>query len=138
MSLQLLAQAVGEANCTIDGEPADCGDVAGILGAIFIPIMLIGIVGFVFWLISLIHVIKNDDVENRVMWIVLLIVLGGLAGIIYFFTVRRKYNKAHEGGASQQTTPTQPVEQQPTAEAPAPEPDASADDQQSGEGDNNV
>ncbi len=107
MNLHLLAQNYANANCTINGEPADCGDTLRILGYIFVPLAIIGLVMFVFWIISLVHVIKND-VNNRTMWIILLILFGGFAGIAYFFAVRRPYNK-NKGSAPAKVAPPMPV-----------------------------
>ena len=107
MNLNLLAQNYANANCTINGEPADCGDTLRILGYIFVPLAIIGLVMFVFWIISLVHVIKND-VNNRTMWIILLILFGGFAGIAYFFAVRRPYNN-NKGTANVAVPPSAPV-----------------------------
>jgi len=87
----LVAQA---ATCTVNGEPADCGKAGAIALAILIPLFLIFAVCAVFWIITLIHALKHPDVPNRTLWIVLhFILLGPLAGPVYFFAVKRPYDK---------------------------------------------
>ena len=54
------------------------------------------IAGLVLWIISLIHVIQHDDVKDRTMWILLIVLLGTIGGVIYFFAVKKAYDK---GGA---------------------------------------
>jgi hypothetical protein len=92
-----LAQATETAGgCYVNGEPASCAQAGGIVAAIMIPMLLVFAVLGVFWLISLVHLIKHDDVPNRVVWLILHFVgLGPLAGIIYFFAVKRPYDKNH-------------------------------------------
>jgi energy-coupling factor transporter transmembrane protein EcfT len=82
--------------CMKNGQPVDCSEIQGTLAAVFIPFTIIGIVLMIFWVISLVHLFKHADVPNRALWIVLHFVgLGPLAGIIYFFAVKRGYDKAH-------------------------------------------
>ena len=91
----MITNYLAQANCTVNGQPASCGQAGGILAAIGVFIFIfwiIGIANFVFWLISLIHIIKHEDIPNRTMWIVL-ILLVPFADLVYFFGPRRKYNK---------------------------------------------
>lgn len=72
---------------------------AGAAGALFAFlafafIFTIVITVFVFWVISLIHLIQNEDVKDRVIWIVLLFVVGGIMGPVYYFAVKKPYEKA--------------------------------------------
>ena len=46
------------------------------------------LVGFVFWLVMLIHACSND-IPNKVLWIVLLFLFGIIAAIVYYFAVKR-------------------------------------------------
>lgn len=101
MILQNFAQVTGE--CTVNGQPVDCGEAAeaagGILaglGIFMIFIFAFGLFSFVIWLLSIIHLIQHEDVENRILWIVL-VLLVPLANFIYFFGFRNK----REGGADQ-------------------------------------
>lgn len=59
-------------------------------------IIVFSIGGLFFWIISLIHIISHEDVKDRVIWLVVILVLGGLGGVVYYFAVKRPYDK---GGA---------------------------------------
>lgn len=80
----LLAQSTYQAPAT----PVQLGLFAGIslVWVIFL------IVNFVFWVLSLIHLFRHENVPNRIMWITLVIIVP-LADFVYFFGPRRKYNK---------------------------------------------
>lgn len=68
--------------------------------AIFIPLILLGIAMFVWWIVTLVHVLSHEDVPNRVLWIVLrFVVLGTLAAPVYYFAVQRPYAKTKVGAA---------------------------------------
>lgn len=56
---------------------------------ILIVFLVIGLISFVFWLLMFIHCIKND-VENKALWIVLMVFTGIVGAIIYYFVVKRK------------------------------------------------
>ena len=87
-------------------DSAAAAAVFGGIGLIFILIWLLliglGIAGFVLWLISLIHVLQHNDVKDRVMWILILLLVGTIGGVIYFFTVKRTYDS---GGAREPLPP---------------------------------
>ncbi len=90
--------------CYINGEPASCAATGGIIAAILIPLLLVGIVLAVFWFISLLHVIQHEDVPNRMIWIILHFVgLGPLAGVVHFFAVKLPYQKSHTPNVNNQT-----------------------------------
>lgn len=109
------------ATCTVNGEPAECGQTLSILGVVFIPLLIFFCVLAVFWVISLIHLVKHPDVPNRLIWIVLhFIFLGPLAGIIYFFAVKRGYDKGamamtQPGAIAPAVPPTSTLPPQPPA-----------------------
>jgi hypothetical protein len=88
------------ATCTINGRPAsaeECADVGKVALAIIVPIVLIGLALFVWWIFTLVHVLKHEDVPNRVLWIVLHFVgLSLLAAPIYHFAVKRPYDRSHK------------------------------------------
>lgn len=75
-------------------EPADGVAAGAILSIIFLLICLAFLVAiFVFWMIALIHLIKNEDVKDRVLWIVLLFVVGGIIGPVYYFAIKMPYDR---------------------------------------------
>ena len=114
-------QAVSS-GCTINGQPASCSQVSHILVPIllfvFIPLFVILIVLAIFWVKSLMHVVKHQDVPNRTLWIILHFVgLGILCGVVYLIFVKRPYDKQHVNGAAgippQQPTPEPPPPSMP-------------------------
>lgn len=108
--------------CTVDGviqattQPCTDGlrGIFTILGIVLIPLLLIGLLLFVLWVITLIHVIQHEDIKDRTLWLVLLIV-GFLIGLLwlvaplYYFIVMRPYKKggARELGAAPPNNPPQ-------------------------------
>ena len=86
-----------ESTCEING--AACTPAQGKIAlGLVLGILSIVFVSFVFWVITLIHLIKHDDVPNRTLWLILHFVgLQLLAGPIYYFVVKRQYDTAHVG-----------------------------------------
>jgi len=75
---------------------------------IWIVSMIIGLLLFILWLLMLIDCIKRDF-SQKTLWIVLLIILGWIGAIIYYFAVKRK--NVTGGGSvtpSQATPPSVP------------------------------
>ena len=92
-----LALAVGK--CTINGQEVPCeqlgNQMKGLLGlgiGIFIVGFAIIIWMTVFWLMMLIHAAKYD-VKDKVVWILLIVFTGIIGAIIYYFMVKRDFNK---------------------------------------------
>lgn len=59
------------------------------LGAILVVILVVLLILSIFWLWMLIDCIKREF-KDKVMWIVLLLVLGPVGAIAYYFVVKRK------------------------------------------------
>lgn len=77
-------------------EAAGAATGAGI-GIVFLMFWLVIVLALlaagVFWWIALIHALTHNDVKDRVMWIVLLFVVGSPIGVAYYFAVQRPYNR---------------------------------------------
>ncbi len=85
--------------CTVNGRQVDCGNLGksivglGVGILVFIGlIILLGILVAIFWLFMLAHVIMKP-VENKILWIVLLFVFSLPAAIVYYFMVKREFDK---------------------------------------------
>jgi len=74
--------------------------VFGIIKKISIFAIPIFIATSAFWVWMLIDVLKRDF-ENKVLWIILLLILGFLGAILYFFIIRRKLNKKEQNTSYQ-------------------------------------
>lgn len=90
--------------CYVDGVLQSTNDTCTTAGAlaltILLPLILVGVVLFVWWITTLVHVLTHTDVPNRVLWIVLHFVgLGTLAAPVYYFAVKRPYAKSKSGAA---------------------------------------
>jgi hypothetical protein len=70
------------------------GKIFTVVSAIGVPIVILLCA---FWLWMLIDAIKREF-ENKVLWIILIILLGFLGAILYFFIVRRKSQKINMVG----------------------------------------
>ena len=107
--VNLLAKSYEITNnvCYVDGiaqaTTTSCDNVVktivGIGLAIIIPLVIISIAFFVFWLLMLIHSISNEDLKDRTIWIVALVAsffLGfmWIVAIAYYFAAKRPYDKA--------------------------------------------
>lgn len=95
----------------------------------FFFIMALNLIGFVVWLIAIIHVVKHPDIPDRTPWIIGLVLAGPIAAIAYIFIVKRPYDKAaasylpSSAGWQPQTPPVNPPYQPvPTNPSPPPAP----------------
>lgn len=69
--------------------------VKGILGWAlggFLVIFALVICSTVFWIMMIVHAAKHE-VENKAMWIILIVFTGIIGALIYYFVVKRKFSK---------------------------------------------
>ena len=69
------------------------------------------VVSTVFWILMIVHA-ATKPVENKVIWIVIMILTGIIGALVYYFAVKRKFNKP-----SVPPTSTPPIEEPPTGGA---------------------
>lgn len=68
---------------------------AALMFFIFALVFIFVFTLFVFWIIALIHLVQHEDVKDRTLWLVLLLLIpSGLVGPIYYFAVQRPYQKS--------------------------------------------
>lgn len=113
---QLMAKSYELVNgkCYVDGvlqsstdECTEFVKTAFTIGAaILIPILLIALVFFIFWVVMLVHAVSNNNLKDRTLWIVIL--LAGLvfgfywiAAIVYYFAAKRPYDKGKTVASNQ-------------------------------------
>lgn len=60
-------------------------------------IIALGILATVFWILMIIDCAKRDfrDESTKVVWIVVLVLLGIIAAIVYYFAVKRPEDRKH-------------------------------------------
>lgn len=104
--------------CTVNGKPVDCDTLwdkmKGYVGGAVAIIAVLGffwLISLVFWVVMLIHAIRND-IENKVVWIVVMVIFGIFGALVYYFAEARPFNK-------RQQTQTMPGASQPGAASPA-------------------
>lgn len=85
--------------CTVNGKEVPCDEITkgflGLLGlgvGFSLVLFIVGIISFIFWLMMLIHAIKKP-IESKPIWIILMIFTGILGAIIYYFAVKRGFDK---------------------------------------------
>jgi phospholipase D-like protein len=90
--------------CTINGQPAPCDQVIDQFGGLFLGfglffaamfflIFALAIAGFVLQILMIIHAAQND-IKDRAMWIVVMVLTGALGAIIYYFAVKQPFDRA--------------------------------------------
>ena len=93
------SQGLSEGKCSVNGKEAPCEEALQQLktfaGIGFGIIALIGgviLVGSIFWLLMLIHAISKP-IENKAIWIFILLFTSVVGALVYFFVVKRKFGK---------------------------------------------
>ena len=104
--------ALAAATCTVNNQEVPCEElgnqVKGFLGwglGIFFLLFVLGIWATVFWIMMIIHAAKNN-IEDKAMWIILMVFTGIIGSLIYYFVVKRKFNK--QSISSPSSTSVQP------------------------------
>ncbi len=109
MNITQFAQST--AQCTVNGQPADCGEVGGLIagvGALIIGFFVIGLVALVFTVWMFIHNLTHNS-ENKVLWALLIFFTGFIGALIYFFVEKKKAEQVPEvPNFGQQPTGYQP------------------------------
>lgn len=112
MDIDSLEYTQGE--CFINGEAVPCEQLqeslSGFLGigiaiAIFAFILLLA--SLVFWVFTLIHALTKP-VENKAMWVVVMIFTGAFGSVIYYFIEMRPFNKRMREARNAQAQNTVP------------------------------
>lgn len=99
-----LLSSLASAQYPADGEaipPGEAFPASLIMGALFIVLIvaavIIAILAFVFWILMLVDCVQRDF-EDKVVWVLIIVLLGLLGGILYYFIVKRKDKRHAKGG----------------------------------------
>lgn len=91
--------ALAQAKCTVNGKEVDCAEAGaqlnGLFGGLFvimIIIAIIGLAGTIFWVLMIIHA-ASKPIENRALWIIVMVFTGAVGAVIYYFVVKREFDK---------------------------------------------
>lgn len=86
---------VASAQCYLNDQEVPCEQLKGAFGWIAGIGLLFGLIVLVttlFWLWMLVHA-ATKPIENKVVWIILMVVFGPLVSLIYYFMVKRKFSE---------------------------------------------
>ena len=93
--------ALTAAKCTVNGQEIDCAEIGnkakGILGwgiGGFLFIFALIVLATVFWIMMIVHAARHP-INNKGIWIVVMIFTGIVGALIYYFAVKRKFNQQH-------------------------------------------
>lgn len=91
--------ALAQAKCTVNGKEVPCGEageqIGGAITALFgvmIIAAIIGLAGTIFWILMIIHA-ASKPIENRALWIIVMVFTGAIGALIYYFVVKREFDK---------------------------------------------
>lgn len=72
------------------------GNIILIIG---LALLLLSIAVMALWIWMLVHAITKNNTETQILWIVLMVVFGPLAAIVYYFAVKKPMDaKPYTGG----------------------------------------
>ena len=107
--------ALAQAKCTANGREIPCEElgkqVGGVLTGLFGVMIFAAIIGLlltVFWILMIVHA-ATKPIENKGMWIVIMVFTGVLGAIVYYFAVKRDFDK-QQIISNPPTTPTTPTD----------------------------
>lgn len=91
--------ALAQAKCTVNGQEVPCGEFGEQIGGAFTALFgvmivaaLIGLAGTIFWVLMIIHA-ASKPIENRALWIIVMVFTGAVGAVIYYFAVKREFDK---------------------------------------------
>lgn len=89
--------ALAQAKCFANGKEVPCEELAnkfkafaGLGIAVVIVFLVLVVLATVFWLMMIMHAAKHP-IENKALWIVIMVVTGIVGALIYYFVVKRKF-----------------------------------------------
>lgn len=121
-ALLLPTIARAQATCTLNGQEVPCNQVQGFaaLGiGLMILLFAVGLALFVFWILMIVHA-ATHAIENKAVWVIVIVIFQGIGAIIYYFAVKRKFDKAQ--AMPPPAYPPTPSSAAPPAVPPAQEP----------------
>ena len=101
---------LAQTGCTLNGKEVPCSEVGGFaaLGFGFMAVFfIIGILFFIFWIMMIVHAASNN-IENKALWIVLIVIFQALGAIVYYFAVKRPFDKAKKSAPMAPAAPSTP------------------------------
>lgn len=93
------AIAFASAVCKINGKEVPCssihlGAILGWLAGGVIFIFALVLFASIFWIWMIIHA-ATHDIEDKPMWILIILFTHFFGAVLYYFSVKRPFDKAH-------------------------------------------
>ena len=99
-SLSAASYVAAQGKCTVNGREVPCEEAwqtvktaAGVGIGIFLAIVIVLILAAIFWVIMLVHAIRNP-IKSKAVWVLILLLTGIIGAVVYYFAVKRKFNKS--------------------------------------------
>ncbi len=110
--------ALAQTGCTLNGKEVPCSEVGG-FAALGLGLMavffIIGVLLFIFWIMMIVHAASNN-IENKALWIVLIVIFQALGAAVYYFVVKRPFDKAKKSAPIAPTAPITPPTMPPSVQ----------------------
>lgn len=100
VSLMYLLAACTTEDATTAAAGTAAAGLAGLMGTficLYVLVLAAGIFSFVVWIIALVDCAKRENLEfpspsdnSKVLWILIIVLSGGVGAIIYYFLVMKK------------------------------------------------
>lgn len=92
--------ALASATCIVNNKEVPCEGVTSSVGVflgwglgMILLFLVIGVWATVFWLLMIIHAIRHN-IQDKAVWMILMVFTGIVGAIIYYFAVKRKFNQS--------------------------------------------
>jgi len=87
--LALLLPLASADSCYVNGRQVSCSDFWASLGAFFVVFIIVIALCIIFWIWMLIDCAKRQF-NDKLVWILIILLVGTLGAIIYYFVIKRK------------------------------------------------
>ncbi|QQS61338.1 MAG: PLDc_N domain-containing protein [Candidatus Moraniibacteriota bacterium] len=95
--------SLAASQCTVNGSEVPCealkNQVKGVLGlglgiGFFLLIFgAFGIFSLIFWILMIVHIAKHN-IQDKAMWMILVVFTGFIGALVYYFAVKRTYKES--------------------------------------------
>lgn len=90
--------ALAQGKCTVNGQEVPCDElgkqIGGFLGwgigGLLVTFVFV-VWATVFWIMMIVHA-ATHNVENKAMWVILMVFTGIFGALVYYFVVKRKFS----------------------------------------------
>jgi hypothetical protein len=75
-----------------DPSAAIAGGIFGLFVLIWVGAILIGVLGFVFWIVEIVDVARREfpDQNTKILWLLVVVLAHGIGALVYYFIGKRQ------------------------------------------------